>query len=436
MVRTIAELLGSDALNKGVIVRDSSGRLRFVTSEAAPTELERLKLDKELIEALGAYARKDAPASFEGEPGVKRLSEDQSALTLRDGNLSFRLLDKRIIGSGWLETPRVQSTIPRRIVFASLKGGVGRSTALAIAAADLSRRSKNILVVDLDLEAPGIGELLLPEDRIPQFGTIDYLVENGLGGVSDARLEDFIGTSSLTTPGGGRVDVLPAFGKESIANPGNTLSKLARAMIEDIVPDGRLVPVRDQINDMICRFTTRESYDVVLIDSRAGLSEIAAPAILGLGATVLLFGTSQRHTTRGYSALFAALKMLAERDRGLGQKAEWRLSFKAVHAKASLNDTAGYSYVDDLYDLFAENLYDVDEESADLDIINFNIDDQSAPHWPITIPFTQTFIDFDPTRAPSQLTTPFYEQAFRPFLNYLDEASKEKSLQREVQNDF
>jgi hypothetical protein len=306
-------------------------------------------------------------------------------------------------------------------VFASLKGGVGRSTALAVTASDLARRNKNILVVDLDLEAPGVGDMLLDGERLPRFGTVDYLVENGLGGVPDRYLSDFVGTSPLTTPGGGRVDVMPALGRQAIEHPSNTLPKLSRAMIEDIGSDGATVALNVQIAGMIRRFAGRESYDVVLIDNRAGLSELAAPAILGLGANVLLFGTAQRQTIHGYAALFAGFKLLAERDRAAGGRAEWRRSLKAVYAKAGLDESVAESYRDDLYEVFAENLYDADDTEQDnFDAVSFNIDDRDAPHWPLVIPFSQNFVDFDPVRKPGQLLAEFYEQAFRPFLNGID----------------
>ena len=54
------------------------------------------------------------------------------------------------------------------------------------------------------------------------------------------------------------------------------------------------------------------------------------------------------------------------------------------------------------------------------DDVRFNINDDDAPHWPLMIPFIESFIDFDPVHSPSQLTHTFYEQAFRPFLNGLD----------------
>jgi hypothetical protein len=420
-VRVITELLGSDSLDQGLIVRDTGGRLRFLSSGESPSNEVRANIEERIAVVLGAYARRDGSLAFGDEPGVQRLLKDPGAFPMRQDHFTFRLLDRRIIGSAWLDAPQEGAAGPPRIVFASLKGGVGRSTALAIAASDLARRNQNILVVDLDLEAPGIGGVLLDGERLPRFGTVDYLVENGLGGIPDLDLPDFVGTSPLTTPGGGRVDVLPTLGRQALENPFNTLPKLSRAMIEDIGSDGISVAVSGQIADMIRRFTERNSYDVVLIDSRAGLSELTAPAILGLGASVLLFGTAQRQTIQGYAALFAGLKLLAERDREAGRRAEWRLLFKAVYAKAGLDELVAARHRDNLYELFADNLYDADNTQQDTpDIINFDIDDQDSPHFPLVIPFTQNLVDFDPVQAPGQLTAAFYEQAYRPFLDGID----------------
>ena len=420
LVEEIAAQFGPEMLEKGLVLRDTSGRLRFLSSASSPSETERATIDAKLASILGAYTRADGAIAFSDEPGVQPLLKDSTAFFITQGPLQFRLLDRRIVGSAWMDPPQEEAAWPPRIVFASLKGGVGRSTALAVTASDLARRNQNILVIDLDLEAPGLGDMLLDKERLPRFGTVDYLVENGLGGVSDRYLSDFVGTSGLTTSTGGRVDVMPALGMQGFEHPDNTLAKLSRAMIEDIT-DGVSIPVTIQIAEMIRRFTSRDSYDVVLIDSRAGLSELAAPAILGLGATVLLFGTAQTQTIRGYSALFAALKLLAQRDRAAGKKAEWRLLFKAVYAKAGLEESRANRHRDELYELFADGLYEADDvEHPDPDAISFGIDDQNAPHWPLIIPFTQNLVDFDPVRAPSQLNAVFYEQAYRPFLDGID----------------
>src|SRR5690606_11833904 len=75
-----------------------------------------------------------------------------------------RLIERRIVGQDWLQPPREPlEGAPPVVVFASHKGGVGRSTALAVAAAAFSESGLNVLVIDLDLEAPGLGDMLLTE---------------------------------------------------------------------------------------------------------------------------------------------------------------------------------------------------------------------------------------------------------------------------------
>jgi cellulose biosynthesis protein BcsQ len=85
------------------------------------------------------------------------------------------------------------------VVFASHKGGVGRSTALAVTAAALSREGYNLIVIDLDLEAPGLGEMLLKE--LPSYGTLDFFVEAGVQDIDDDFLDNLVVPSPLADRG-------------------------------------------------------------------------------------------------------------------------------------------------------------------------------------------------------------------------------------------
>lgn len=291
---------------------------------------------------------------------------------------------------------------------------MGRSTALAVAAAEQARRGRNALVIDLDLEAPGAGVLLLDEDRRPRYGALDYLVENGIGGIDDHDLEDFIGTSGLTA-GQGLVHVVPASGQVSVAHPANYLPKLARALAEDLMDDGPK-PVRAQVAEMVERFTARRDYDLVLIDARAGLAELAAGPILGLGGTVLLFGTPHRPTIDGYRFLLATLSQFAQGGGDLG----WRGRLKVVLAKAPLDEMVIQRFADDMHELFAEALYD-EAEAMELEAFNFEPRDREAPHFPLVIPFDERFTMWEPTSRPTELTHTFYEATFGSFLQFIEE---------------
>ncbi len=437
---------GNEFVEQGTFLRDADGRLTFFSRHTANQDPERthiagqgdkaqynaefhgiasIPLAQKIIDALGSYARADRPIVYSDENGLSPLLDSPDCLPLLVNDVFCQLIDRRIVGAGWLTAPKEALLSTPRIVFASLKGGVGRSTALTITAADLARRNLNVLVIDLDLEAPGLGHLLLEGDRAPDYGVIDFLVENGMGGVAYDQLNSFVGTSQLTAGGGGRVDVVPAIGRRSAQYPENILPKLSRAMLEDVGDDGS-ISVGQQISGMIDQLTSHGTYDVVLIDSRAGLAELTAPAITGLGATVLLFGTAQTQTIEGYRALFAALRLLAQRDRARGGSANWRLSLRPVYAKASLNNNKAQQFRYDFFDLYSEYLYDaeqpeiIERTNAPASGLRFSREDTVAPHWPLMIPFNPAFVDFDPTREADQLTTQFYQQSFGPFLNAID----------------
>lgn len=435
LISTLADQAGVDFAQSGVIVRDASGRLAFVSSRLAASDSEIDALNASIAEKLGGYARQGGAIRFSDAPGAQAVLEASDATPIRVEDHFYNLLDRRIVGSGWLNTPASGVTNPPRFVFATLKGGVGRSTALSVAAADLARRGRNVLVIDLDLEAPGLGELLLSEDRTPKYGVIDYLVDNGIVGIPGDRLCDFIGTSDLTTAEGGRVDVMPALGTTSESYPENVLPKLSRAMTEDIDSNG-VVTVDRQISCMIDAVTQRDQYDVVLIDSRAGISELAAPAVLGLGATVFFFGTAQRQTYQGYRKLFAAFQLLAQREKAAGGDAEWRSALRPVYAKASMNKDTIAFFSEEVFELFSEYIYDEEDLSGGSgDALRFTQDDITAPHQPLMIPFTPSFLDFDPLLRPGQLESDFYEQTYRPFLNKIDELIESSMTEHERPND-
>ena len=65
----------------------------------------------------------------------------------------------------------------KRVVFYSYKGGVGRTTSLIQTAFQLTRAGKRVVIVDMDVEAPGIQALLPRQGLELGEGLIDYLWE-------------------------------------------------------------------------------------------------------------------------------------------------------------------------------------------------------------------------------------------------------------------
>ena len=63
------------------------------------------------------------------------------------------------------------------VTFYSFKGGTGRSMALVNAAVELVKAGRRVLIVDFDLEAPGLDTFNLPQPQTPTKGLVDFVSE-------------------------------------------------------------------------------------------------------------------------------------------------------------------------------------------------------------------------------------------------------------------
>ncbi len=78
------------------------------------------------------------------------------------------------------------------VTFYSYKGGVGRSMALANTAVLLARQGKRVLVVDWDLEAPGLERYFTYfKSEDPNKGLLDLLIESRKRHVT---YQDYVGS--------------------------------------------------------------------------------------------------------------------------------------------------------------------------------------------------------------------------------------------------
>jgi cellulose biosynthesis protein BcsQ len=404
----------------GVFVRDMRGRLVFVArSELAPALLERVQ--SQIKADLKPYISPIGPIADKTVPGTNRALKDSSGtrvkvnLAEREMSITVMLLDRRAVGADWLHVPEDLSAATPRLVFSSLKGGVGRSTALSVLAAELAEQGRSLLVLDLDLEAPGLGSMLIEDSATPRFGSIDFFVEDSLRELDDTFLQDCIGASWLGA-GRGRIDVVPAFGAMSLTYPREVLGKLARAYVDDEDKNGEPRTFLKRTQTLVTRLSSLRRYDAVLVDTRAGLHETTAAAILGLGADVLLFGVHQPQTLLGYRILLSHLAQLPVHD----TQHDWRYRLRMVHAKAENNEIIT-AYRTQLYDLFDSVFYSKNDDPHS-DILEqgfrFSVDDQEAPHYPIPIFEDARYRLFDPVQDRTQLTKGLYDTSFSSFVQF------------------
>jgi len=426
------ERLGADKLAASFFLRDVSGRLSLVVPENLTTADEREALSQAAIRVLGRYVDDGGFAiTTAADLFDDRLISPPRLLSIGISDSIFagtvKVLDRRMIGADWLKEPVAAAPFPPRIAFASIKGGVGRSTALCVLAADLAEEGRRVLAIDMDLEAPGLGNMLLPGPTLPRFGLLDYHVETGLGEVDDGFLADMIGSSWLGR-GGGQVDVIPAIGRASADHPANVLGKIARAYLSGIGADGEERGFSDNMQSLLHRLTSLKRYDVVLIDARAGLHETTASAIVGLGADVLLFGVNQPQTFAGYDLLFAHLGVLPSKSID-----DWRTRFRFVHAKASVDPSSHALFAEAVERIVTTRLgnskdpltADVDvqeladefsvvwDESTDIDLSQVDDTRQS----PILIFDDSRYNAFDPLRENGLLQRELYGATYGQFLD-------------------
>jgi hypothetical protein len=393
---TVSEVLNSRSKEVAqfdwmLINRDLNGRVRLILPESVEANTT---LRNNAMELYRTIAGRIAPHAYPVEKGILYESSWEQVCEgtthyLLEGRSNVWLVDRLATEGNWAHiAPEAQGAT--RVVFFSIKGGVGRSTALAATAWTLAQAGKRVLILDLDLESPGLSSNLLPPDRQPEYGITDWLVED-LVNNSAVVLDGMVATSNLSYDG--EIYVVPAHGQD----PGEYIAKLGRVWMPKVKDNGEREPWVARLERLLGELEARIQPDVVLIDSRAGIDEVASSCVTDLGAKlVLLFALAGNQTWTGYNILFKHWNRAQ-----VAQKIRERLKMVA----ALVPDTEQkVSYIEDLredaYKIFAGSLYDEIAPSADaagptgdggwhvgelVEGWNFDEADETAPHspWPV-----------------------------------------------------
>lgn len=394
---TLTDLLSRE--NDWLIVnRDLNGRVRLILPEQFIQTDQRTTwttLASKLMNSLGAHAcPQDNEILFEND----REQACQGATRYSiDGFANVWVVDRLATEANWTHIAPENDGIPR-IVFFSIKGGVGRSTALAATAWHLAQTGKRVLVLDLDLESPGLSSALLPTERQPMYGITDWLVED-LVDNGDTIVESMVATSNLSHDG--EIHVVPAHG----AKHGEYIAKLGRVWMPKVQADGTREKWSSRLGRLLHLLEERIQPNAVLIDSRSGIDEIASACITDMGANlILLFALEGDQTWNGYRMLFEQWQRAH-----VAEKIRDRL--KIVGAIVPELDRVNYleGLRENAYGIFADNLYDEippakpeaigptsdgDRKWRVDDLVegwNFDEADQGAPHYPWAVSWHRSF---------------------------------------------
>lgn len=308
-------------------------------------------------------------------------------------------------------------------VFFSIKGGVGRSSALTMLAIELARRGKRVLVVDGDFESPGLSSSLLPRDAgQPPYGVVDWLTAQALGAddemLQHMALTQVVEHSPLNSRLAlqGQLLVAPAYGQKTQAY----VAKLARLYRQ--TPDGKLYARR--LNEFLATVEAQHHIDVTLFDSRAGIDETSAAAVTQLKADVsFLFAINTSQTWDAYRLLFQHLRrnpMLFQAPPD-ADNGEWNLR-ESLQLVSALTPQEAGAYVG-YFERLQENSYDTFSEIYDEDTGNDATafapapDDEDAPHSALKVMWNDALRAFNPLGQPDLLNDPMVHAAFSDFLD-------------------
>lgn len=207
---------------------------------------------------------------------------------------------------------------------------------------------------------------------------MEDLVDNG-----EAVFEDLMATSTLSHDG--EIYVAPAHGRE----PGEYVTKLGRVWMAKTREDGRREGWSARLGRLIDTLEERIRPDIILIDSRAGIDEVAASCVTDLGAElILLFAIDGDQTWSGYRVLFRHWHRA-------GKVEQIRERLQVVGAMIPDDDRRA-AYFEGLreraWDTFVEDLYDeVPPGESGAERFCFDESDEFAPHYPWPIRWNRGF---------------------------------------------
>lgn len=203
---------------------------------------------------------------------------------------------------------------PRVIAFYAYKGGTGQTTALIHAAWALAHGGRRIVMLDLDLEAPSLWQLIFPE-REPEDGFVEYLSRaaqspelSALDFLHQVELDDDA-RGELRLFGAGRMDAEYLRGLSSLD---------WQSLLAPVRSTGEHGPLGFGAQSLFERFceSLAPVADAVFIDTPKGLNNTANVCLRRLADMVILMFTPSRVQLEGVGRV---VSLLAEEQAARGK---------------------------------------------------------------------------------------------------------------------
>ena len=189
--------------------------------------------------------------------------------------------------------------------FYSFKGGVGRTMALVNAAVALALRGRRVLVVDFDIEAPGLDtfDVLRPAEEIP--GIVDFVSQYLETGITP-NATNFIGECPQIGEQEGRIWIMPSGKNETYSAHFN---QVVWSELYDR-HDGFLL-----FEDLKKQWNLLLDPDYILIDSRTGHTDTCGICTRQLPDSVVVFFFPNEQNLRGLTEVVSDIRSEADGPR-------------------------------------------------------------------------------------------------------------------------
>jgi cellulose biosynthesis protein BcsQ len=412
LVEVVETWPGREGIARVGVVRDLRGQVRLAASPRAGRTVDASGFERAIVNALGGWFAPPVLWTDAAAPEERRLAHnlltrlaglwpaawprsfDQAGVAqpIRAGGATLdatdagttvewcgelRVRSKDVwLHEGHVEPPwpLLQQGAPAIVSFYSFKGGVGRTTTLGILARQLARlaEGQRVVVVDLDLEAPGLGRFF---DVETERGVLDLLCEHAATGRIDTADLALCAARVDTEPG--EVTVYPVGPMDA--------TYVERLACLDYAPHAHGEPsaVEAALRAVLKAIKARHRPDYILLDTRAGLHDLGGLSLHALAHVDVLVGRAGPATRDGFELVLGAL---SRRRRDEDLRVVTVQTFVPLPVDGEEHSRARDAWTLELYDTFAATLYERAYAGADLPKVR----SRDAWHFPWVVPAYDT----------------------------------------------
>lgn len=358
------------------VIRDLKGRIRLLLEFNANAQeqddlppdwaAQKASLQNRLNADLGVYwggviwrgrERKDAVylATAEELRNVRQPWSDPAQPQLNP--VPWFKLERQFSKSSWGAVagpswPIGDAAKPAIVAFYSFKGGVGRTVALSAVALLLAQAGHNVVVIDLDIEAPGVAPFLMGTTPLKDDGVVDYLVEWQLTETRPATLDPFV--SIQTEPALVNANPIRVIGSGKVN--GSFVEKVARLDFE-----GYIDSQKNPMSELLQQIAGEYDPAFILLDVRSGLHDLGGLSLNVLSHLNVIFS---RDSAQAWSGLETVLSILGEHN-SAGHGSELFVVHSMVPPKDRDKD-AHERFVTRSYTAFEEHYFGDNEQMPDI----------------------------------------------------------------------